>query len=97
MHSLVLLDINVEDGRYMGANEAIKIFKWVENEKKGGIFLDDSFIVVCARLGSLEPEVVYGKIEDLIKRNFGERPHCLVIPGKLHFMEEEVLDIYRKV
>jgi diphthamide biosynthesis methyltransferase len=25
------------------------------------------------------------------KEDFGKPPHCLIIPGKLHFMEEEAL------
>ena len=33
--------------------------------------------------------------EELIKKDFGKPPYCLIVPSKLHFMEEDVLEQYR--
>jgi len=30
-----------------------------------------------------------------MKEDFGKPPHCLIVPGKMHFLEEEFLDSYR--
>ena len=32
-----------------------------------------------------------GYVRDLINYDFGEPPHSIVFPGKLHFMEAEAL------
>jgi len=37
-----------------------------------------------------------GKSEEIIKKDFGNPPYCLVIPGKLHFIEEEALKAMRE-
>lgn len=96
LHSLILLDLDSKNERYMSANEGIKILRDVEKKRKEGLFLDDSKAIVCVRLGSLEPVIVYDEVKNLVKRKFGKGPHCLVIPGKLHYMEEDVLELYQK-
>jgi len=87
LHSLFLLDLDVKERKYMSANEGIRRLLDVGFSGK---------IIVCARLGSLEPRIVYGDVKDVKSLNFGKEPHCLVVPGKLHFMEEEVLELYDK-
>jgi diphthine synthase len=34
-----------------------------------------------------------GMVKDLISADLGSPLHSLVVPGKLHFMEEEALDL----
>ena len=93
LHTLCLLDIRVDENekRFMTANEGLKILLELENRKKEGIITEDTKAVVVARAGSLKPKLVYGKIKDLINYDFGEPLHCIIIPGKLHFMEEDAL------
>ena len=52
-------------------------------------------IVVFGRAGSYKTLITYGKIKDLIKKNFGEPPFVLILPGKLHFTEKEYLEMYK--
>ncbi len=47
-------------------------------------------IVVCSRLGMGQSEIIYEKIGNLEGREV-QKPYCIIIPGKLHFLEEEVL------
>ena len=47
-------------------------------------------IVVCSRLGTDDSKIVYGNIDKLKKEQI-KQPFCFIIPGKLHFMEEEAL------
>ncbi len=88
-HTLVLLDIKTEEGRFMTVNEAIDILL------KEKIILPDTKLIGCARLGSPEPVIRYGEAEKLVKEGFGGPLHCLAIPGKMHFVEEEMVKIFQ--
>jgi diphthine synthase len=46
-------------------------------------------------LGSDTSYIKYGRVELLLKHDFGPPLHCIVIPGNLHFMEEEMLKLWR--
>ncbi|ACX73132.1 diphthine synthase [Methanocaldococcus vulcanius M7] len=95
LHTLCLLDIKIEDDkkRFMTANEALEILLKLEERKGFGIISEDTWVVVVARAGSLNPKLVYGQIGNLINYDFGKPLHCVIVPGKLHFMEEEALNV----
>ena len=90
-HTLVLLDIRAHENRYMTANEGLEYLLKVEEERNEGIFNEDSLAVAIARAGSDKPVVRADKIKTLINEDFGGPLHCLIIPGKMHFMEAEYL------
>jgi diphthine synthase len=46
---------------------------------------------VLSRVGSPEVHAFAGAIAELAARDLGPPPHCLVIPGTLHFLEKEAL------
>ena len=52
-------------------------------------------IVVFGRAGNEESLISYGKIKNLIDKDFGDPPFVLIIPGKLHFTEKEYLEYHR--
>ncbi|BDZ69182.1 diphthine synthase [Methanobacterium ferruginis] len=91
LHSLVLLDIQAHRDYYMTANEGLEYLLKVESERKEGIITENSLAVVIARAGSKEPLVRADKIKKLVGEDFGGPLHCIIIPGKLHFLEEEGL------
>ncbi|MBS3139706.1 diphthine synthase [Candidatus Woesearchaeota archaeon] len=95
LHTLFLLDLKPEENRFMAANEAIKILENIELKKKEKIITDDTLVVGCARLGSDDYLIKAGRLSEIKQQDFGKAPHCLIIPGKLHFMEEELLDLYK--
>ncbi|MEA3255340.1 MAG: diphthine synthase [Candidatus Altiarchaeota archaeon] len=94
LHTLFLLDIKSGEKRFMTVNEGINLLLRMEGIKKGKIFNADTPCVGIARLGG-DSKIKAGKAEELLKEDFGAPPHILVIPGKLHFMEEEALEIFR--
>ena len=63
-------------------------------KQKSKIVSKDMLVVGCARLGRDDFLVKKGSLEELKGFDFGRAPHCLIIPGKLHFMEEEFLEMY---
>jgi len=85
LHSVVFLDLKE---RCMEASEAIEQLLGVNKDKKR---IKGLSVVVLSRVGSREQKVTYGKANALLKANLGKPPFILVIPGKLHFMEEEAL------
>ncbi|WP_421077490.1 diphthine synthase [Methanothermococcus sp. Ax23] len=90
-HTLCLLDIHADKNRFMTANEGLETLLKIEEKRKENILNEDTKIVVVARAGSLKPKIVYGKVKDLINYDFGKPLHCIIVPGKLHFMEEDAL------
>ena len=49
-------------------------------------------LIVCEKLGTRgRSKIYYDKIENLKDKDI-QAPFCFVIPGKLHFMEKEVLE-----
>jgi len=89
LHTLCLLDI--KNDKFMTANEAMKILLDVEEEGEENVFTGETKIVVVARAGSEKPLVQYGKVKELLDQDFGGAMHTIIVPGKLHFKEEETL------
>lgn len=91
MHTLVLLDLDPSKGKFMLAKDAIKYLLQVEDKLQEGIFAKSRKCVVCADLGSEDPEIAVGTADELSKKVIKRLPQCLIVPGRLHFMEEEML------
>ncbi|MEM3694927.1 MAG: diphthine synthase [Candidatus Bathyarchaeia archaeon] len=91
LHTLCLLDINVEDERYLSINEALSLLLKIEKKRDLGVIVGDTLVVGVARAGSDDPVVKAGFLKEIINYDFGRPPHSLIFPGKLHFMEAEAL------
>jgi diphthine synthase len=91
LHTLVLLDIDIENNKLMTANQGMETLLELEKIKKKNIFSEESIVCVVARASSDAPLVKAGKIKRLIKEDFGPPLHTIVVPGDLHFMEIEAL------
>ncbi|QSG11374.1 Diphthamide biosynthesis methyltransferase [Halapricum desulfuricans] len=85
LHTLVFLDIKVDDDRedYMTGGEAASLLAADWNGTAPA--------VVVARAGSPEPLVRGDRLEELAGTDFGDPLHLLVIPGKLHYVERDAL------
>jgi len=95
LHTLCLLDVIAEEKKYMNANEGIEILLDLEDKRKEGVLSEDTEMIVFARAGSENPLIVYGKVECLTKKDFGEPPMILIIPGILHFTEKAFLEKFK--
>ena len=93
LHTLFLLDIK-ENGRYMGPSEAIGLLLDMGKELGDDAFNGESLVCAVSRAGSDMPGIWCGSAEDSFGRDFGDPLHCIVVPGKMHFMEEEALDFF---
>ena len=75
----------------MTVNKAIEVLLNIEAKRKENIFTEDTLCVGCARIGADDQIIKAGKAKDLLEADFGAPVHCLVVPSKLHFVEEEAL------
>jgi diphthine synthase len=91
LHTLCLLDINVEENRYLSVSEALKNLLKVEEKRKMGVVTSGTLVVGVARAGSPNPTVKADSVNELLVYDFGGPPYSLIFPGKLHFMEAEAL------
>ncbi|MBN1896810.1 MAG: diphthine synthase [Candidatus Aenigmarchaeota archaeon] len=84
MHTLFLLDID------MDTSQAMEVLLMIEKEKKKKLFSSDTRLIACSGLGSGKSVIRYRMAIDLLKRPLGP-PAVLILPGKMHFTEEEYL------
>lgn len=90
-HTLILLDIRPKEGKFLTINHAIKTLLDIESKRKENVFTQETLCIGCARLGSQDKNIKVGKAKELLEQDFGKPPFCLVVPAKLHFIEEESL------
>jgi len=88
LHTLMLLDLDPKNDKFMTINEAIKFLLKNKVDKK-------TKVIACCALGSDNAIIKLGSLESLEKVKFNKFPQCLVIPGKMHFLEEEMLEIFK--
>lgn len=99
LHTLCLLDIHADTGRFMTLHQGLQELLDLEQKKKGsadeGVITPETMIVACARIGHSDQQIAYGTVQELMGINFGKPLHCIIIPGELHFKEEEMLKLWR--
>ena len=95
LHTLILLDLRPDEKKFMSVNDAVEYLLKIEEKRKEKVFSKGLLCVGCARLGSLKPCIKAGNAGDLLKEDFGKPMHCLIVPGKLHFAEEEALELFK--
>lgn len=96
LHTLFLLDLRPDENNYMSIKQAIEYLLKVEKDQNKNIVNKDTKFIGCARLGSEKQILKYGSADELLNTDFKEPPHCLIIPGKMHFIEEEAVNFLKE-
>ena len=91
LHTLCLLDLKVEEERFLSINEALALLLEIEQRRKEDIVTPSTVAVGVAKAGSSAPTLKADFAEELVKHHFGEPPQSLIFLGDLHFMEAEAL------
>ena len=91
LHTLCLLDLKVDEKRFLSINEALRLLLGIEQKRKKGIATLNTVVIGVARAGSNTSTLKADYIKELAKYDFGNPPQSLIFPGELHFMETEVL------
>ncbi|MBR9706503.1 diphthine synthase [Candidatus Pacearchaeota archaeon] len=79
-HTLLLVDIGLPIDKAIEQLDKCAKDKNVELDK----------IVLCRKLGTKKSTIFYGTLDQLKKQKV-KSPFCFVVPGELHFMEQEAL------
>jgi diphthine synthase len=91
LHTLCLLDLKADEGRFLSVNEAVRQLLAVEEKRKRGTFTLETFVVGVARVGGAAPVLKADSAGKLVNFDFGGPPQSLIVPGELHFLEAEAL------
>jgi diphthine synthase len=90
-HTVVLLEYNQNKNFFLDPKDALQSLLAAEKEQARRVISESTFAVVASRIGSVEQKIVAGRIDSLLKADFGMAPHSVVIPGALHFTESDAL------
>ena len=85
-HTLILTDIGLELPRAIYQLQAACNIIGFEFDKK---------IIVLSQAGTKKQNIYYESIKTLEHMQV-EKPFCLIIPGELHFIEEEALETFKE-
>ena len=81
-HSLILIDIG------MDVQDALESLERAAKKHKIKI----NKLVVCQSLGTKQKKIFYKSLPELKELSGVRKPFCFIIPGKLHFLEKEILE-----
>jgi len=93
-HTLVLLDLKPEQEKFMTVQQGIEILLEIENKRNEKVFTQETMLLGCARIGG-DFKIKYANSKQLLEEDFGTPLHCLIVPGKTHFVEEEALEQWK--
>lgn len=85
-HSLILVDIGLD---FIDALKQLKIAS-----KEQGVKVEK--IVLCQSLGTKFSKIFYGNLSFFETFDAVRKPYCIIIPDKMHFVEEEVLNSFER-
>ena len=93
MHSVILLEYNEDKSFFLAPQDALSLLLDAEKIQNGKIISLDTFAIIASRIGKSDQNIISGKISNLIKKEFGNPPHTIIIPGSLHFTESNAVKI----
>lgn len=94
-HTLILTEYSHDEEKgafFLDPCAVAKMLLEVERDQRHRVISEDTFVIVASRVGAEDQRVVSGRIKSLAGVGFGEGPHSVIIPGPLHFTEEDALE-----
>ncbi|MCP8313829.1 MAG: diphthine synthase, partial [archaeon] len=97
LHTIILLEYDHSTGFFLKPDEALRSLLSMEEDFRQGILDDETFVIIASRIGSNSQLLSGGKLGSLIHKDYGEPPHVIILPGKLHFTEIDALKTLMKI
>ena len=103
LHTLVLLDVKADEGRFMTAPEALRLMVEMADasgakardplapKDAGKSFGPKTLAVVVERAGEPDARARAATVERLLTFEYGPPMHCIIVPGAMHFEEQSAL------
>lgn len=92
-HTVLLLEYNQDKNFFLNPKDALLGLMDAEKGQKRHVIESSTYVIVASRIGFKDQSITSGKISNLLKSDFGNPPHTIVITGKLHFTESDALKI----
>ena len=93
LHSIILLEYNHDKKYFLDPKNAISDLLGIEKAQKKSVLDNDTFAIIASRIGFETQKIIAGKFSNLLKIDFGEPPHSIIITGKLHFTESDAINV----
>jgi diphthine synthase len=93
LHSLVLLEIDVENKKYISIPPALTQLLSFSERQPENLITPETLVVGLARLEAPDMIVKAGRVSEITRVDFGGPPYALIFPGPLHFVEAEALHL----
>lgn len=94
LHSLVLLEVDVENNRHVTIAEALRQLMQASQQRGDSAITAETLVVGVARLEAPDMKVKAGLVSELMEIDFGTPPFALIFPSRLHFVEAEALEAF---
>ena len=94
LHSLILLETDVEGGQWVTIPQALERLLAFSAESQKQSIKPHTLVVGLARIGAPDMVIKAASASDLMRLDFGRPPHCIILPGKLHFVEADALHVF---
>jgi len=94
-HCILILEYNSDTNFFLEPKEAFLNLLFAEKEQKRNVIDESTYAIVASRVGSNQ-SIVAGKISSLINTDFGRPPHTIILPGRMHFTEQDAVKLFAK-
>lgn len=91
LHTILLLDLKVEENVYMGLGDAAKLLLELEEKVGENVFDNETLLIGVARATAPDSRVYVEPLSRMRNVDAGPPPHTLIVPGLLHDSEAEYL------
>ena len=92
-HTILLLEFNQDKDFFLDPKDAMKGLIETEKGQKRNVIGPSTYAIVASRIGFKDQSIASGKISSLLKMEFGNPPHTVIITGRLHFTESDAIKI----
>lgn len=93
LHTLLLLDLRPEEGRFLTAGQALRLIAEIDPVVSG--LGPTDLLAVAARIGQESAAGWFAPLARLAGVDFGPPLHVVVVPAELHFQEAAALARFR--
>ena len=90
-HTVLLLEYNQDKKFFLDPKDALKGLLETEQGQARKVITESNYVIIASRIGFKDQAIVSGKISSLKETDFGQPPHTIIIPGRLHFTESDAL------
>jgi diphthine synthase len=78
----------------MTVNQCVAQLLEVEHKRKENVYSEKSIGIGVARIGQDDQIIISGTLEELLKVDFGKPLHSFVLPGEMHFLEQNAIQLF---